>query len=171
MIKIFIETNLKGPAKREGRFVYVLQYCSESGKTAEFNSGGLLNNVGENELFLAAVVDALSHITKSSSVIFYVENKYFINTYLNGWLKDWKQLGWCKADGTAPANAMLWQAVDKYLQCHSVSFNESRENEFGNWLKSELLLNSTVFVSKYFRTSIRQRLKGVEDLINKEGRN
>lgn len=166
-INIFIQTNLKGPAKREGRFIFVLQLVCNNGKTAELTCGGMLSNVGENELFLVALIEALSHIRKSSDITFYVENKYFINTYLNGWLNDWKKLGWRKENGAALANVMLWQRVDELLLGHVVSFDQTGENEFCRWLKSELLVPSSVFVQKYYGESVRSRLKSVEDLINK----
>lgn len=169
IIKVFIQSNLKGPAKREGRFVFVLQFVSSNGMTAELNGGGMLFNVGENELFLGALIEALSHIQKSSNIIFYVENEYFKNTYLNGWLKEWKKLGWRRSNGAALANAMLWRRVDELLLRHVVSFDQTGENEFCRWLNSELLLASTCFVQKYFGDTVRQRLKSVEDLIKKEG--
>lgn len=67
LIHLYVDTD-KGPRKRDGKYLYVLQFISSSGLKAEKIYGDILPDHNENMLVLEAIISALECINKESDI-------------------------------------------------------------------------------------------------------
>lgn len=75
-----------------------------------------------NRMELIAVIEALSYLTSPCNITLTSDSKYVIDAIEKGWLANWKNNGWQKADKTPVANVELWKQLLLLLDKHNVSF-------------------------------------------------
>ena len=90
------------------------------GKEVELSGGepGTTNNKME----LSAVIAALSYFREPTDITLTSDSKYVVDAIQKGWLTNWKQYGWRKADKSPVANADLWEKLSVLLEKHHVDF-------------------------------------------------
>lgn len=91
----------------------------------------------ENRLALAICTDALHLLKKPCSVTFHIDNGYVRHTAANGWVWNWKENGWRKPDGKAPANAGEWQQLLSMCRGHSITW-KPYDGKYDNELDKKL---------------------------------
>lgn len=143
LVTIYIETTIRGPARRNGAGAWLVEYIKQNGEAEtrpwELTDSILyLENTTENTLELTLLIDAFSILTKSCSVRVNTRCEHVLNVIENGWLEQWEQNDWKKANGKLVANAQLWQQVYEYMQIHEVMF-EDGDNSYRNVMQLELL--------------------------------
>lgn len=84
-------------------------------------SGGELQTTN-NRMEMYAIIAALKELKKPCSVKLYSDSAYVVNAFNNGWIENWKKLGWRKADGKAVLNVDLWQELLGLTEQHEVKF-------------------------------------------------
>lgn len=138
LVTIYTETNLRGPAKRSGAGMWLVEYIRKDG-TPETRQGMLYAEEStENAMTLELLIEAFSILTKSCSVRVNTRCEHVLNTTQNCWMEQWEKNGWRKANGKPVANAELWQQVYEYMQIHEVLFEEA-ENSYRNVMQLEIM--------------------------------
>jgi ribonuclease HI len=114
-----------------GGWAFILRHPS-SGR--EIEQSGAEPDTTNNRMELLAVINGLSALKRPSRVDLYSDSQYVLNG-LREWLPQWKARNWRTADRKPVKNRELWEALDRLLTRHEVSFhwvrghNEHPENE------------------------------------------
>lgn len=144
LVTIYTETNLRGPAKRSGAGMWLVEYIRKDGtpETRPVNPADAvtwLPDTTQAALELNMLIDALSILTKPCSVRINTECEHILNTFENGWLEKWKESDWKTAKGKPVANAELWQQLSEYIDVHEDVLVEKGENSYRNIMQMEIL--------------------------------
>lgn len=75
-----------------------------------------------NRMELSAVIEALHSLKEPCEVTLYTDSQYIARAINEGWLENWQQKGWKKADKAPVKNEDLWKDLASLLKKHSVSF-------------------------------------------------
>lgn len=100
--------------------------------------GGELNTTN-NRMELTAVVEGLSALKRTSSVVICTDSQYVKNG-MEKWIHNWKKNGWKTANKEAVKNKDLWQKLDQLAQQHTIQWEWVRghtghpENEQADYL-------------------------------------
>ncbi len=96
---------------------------------------GAEQSTTNNRMEVFAVISGLSCLKEPCEVTVYSDSAYTVNAFNNGWLTEWENNGWKKADNKPVLNADLWQQLLSLTKIHSVSFVKVKghaDNEFNN---------------------------------------
>jgi ribonuclease HI len=94
---------------------------------------GSEQNTTNNRMELTAALRGLEALKRPSQVDLYTDSEY-LRRGITEWLPGWRRRGWRRKGGELK-NVDLWQALDKALQAHQVSWHwvrghaGHRENE------------------------------------------
>lgn len=145
LVTIYIETSLRGPARRNGAGMWLVEYIKPNGepetrpREGDYGSGIVyLENATENTMTLELLIEAFSILRKTCSVLVNTRCEHVLNTTQNCWLEQWAKNDWIKSNGKPVANAELWQQVYEYMQIHEVLFEEA-ENSYRNVMQLEIM--------------------------------
>lgn len=100
-----------------GGFGTVLVY---NGIEKEISEG--FKETTNNRMELLAAIRGLECLKEPCEVTIISDSKYLCDAINKGWLENWKQKGWKKADKKPVLNVELWQQLDNLLTIHTVSF-------------------------------------------------
>ena len=107
----------------------VLQYKD----TVREMSGGE-EQTTNNRMELLGAISALSSLKGPCEVSLFTDSQYLAKAINEGWLKGWKAKNWKRKDGELK-NIDLWQAIDKLLSVHTVTFHWVKghaDNKYNN---------------------------------------
>lgn len=119
---IFVETTYKGPAKKDGAGMWIVEYKKKNGEPVTREGKVYLENGTENQTTLKAIAAALGILTKSCSVRVSTRCEHVLNAMRNGWPQRWEEAGWMNAKGRPVGNAQEWQQVMAALKRHTYTF-------------------------------------------------
>ncbi|MBO4452337.1 MAG: ribonuclease HI [Clostridia bacterium] len=91
-------------------------------KTIEKELSGGEKETTNNRMELTAAIMGLRALTERCEVTLYSDSQYLVNAINEGWLGNWRERGWKKADKTPVLNTDLWQELLNLLEKHEVSF-------------------------------------------------
>mgnify|MGYP001824350817 CR=1 FL=1 len=74
-----------------------------------------------NRMELTAALRALEKLKRASHVDFYTDSEYLCRG-ITEWMPRWKERNW-RRKGGALANVDLWQALDKAIQQHTITWH------------------------------------------------
>lgn len=96
---------------------------------------GFAEKTTNNQMELTAPIEALKLLKRPCKVKLYSDSAYLINTFVKGWLKNWKKNGWKTADHKDVKNKELWVQIDQFNQRHNIEWIKVKghaDNEFNN---------------------------------------
>lgn len=141
-VTIYIETTIRGPAKRNGTGMWLVEYIRKdetpvTRPTEEHQQDSILylEHTTESALTLELLLEAFSILTKPCSVRVNTRCEHVLNTTQNYWLEQWVKNDFYKANGAPVRNAELWEQVYEYMQIHEVMF-EDGESEYRKCMQS-----------------------------------
>lgn len=135
-VNIFIETTYKGPARRTGAAMWLVEY--KRGDVPITRQGILkLEDGTENQAALMATIAALSILTKSCSCRVFTQCEHILNSARNCWHIQWQKNDWHNAKGKLVKNSELWQQVIEISQKHAITYHSGR-HEYQNVMQIEL---------------------------------
>ena len=76
-----------------------------------------------NRMELTAVIKGLAALKEPCAVKLTSDSKYVLDALIKGWVYNWKQNGWKKADKKPALNVDLWERLLALLEIHTVEFN------------------------------------------------
>ena len=72
-VTIYIETSIHGPAKKDGKYIYLLE-CMREGVPVTREGRGSAEEATENQLVLLALRDALKRLNCRCAVVIYTNS-------------------------------------------------------------------------------------------------
>lgn len=92
-----------------------------------------------NRMELTAAIEALNALNESCSVILHTDSTY-VKDGITKWIENWKKNGWRTAAKKPVKNADLWQALDKAVGRHTISWQwvKGHNGDEGNERADEL---------------------------------
>lgn len=97
-------------------------------------SGGVYNTTN-NQMELLACIKALEVLKQPCDVDLYSDSAYVVNSFLQGWIVNWKLAGWKTADKKPVKNLELWQKLDSLCSVHNVTWHKVKghaDNKYNN---------------------------------------
>lgn len=91
-----------------------------NGVEKEFSGGEA--NTTNNRMELLGAITALAALKEPCEVELCSDSKYLVDAVTKGWVRNWQQKGWKKADGKPTLNPDLWQRLLELLDVHRVTF-------------------------------------------------
>ncbi len=88
-----------------------------------------------NRMELSAVIFALRALKEPCAVGLFTDSKYVFDAVDKGWLYNWRDSGWRKADRKPALNVDLWEQLLPLLETHAVTWHWVKghaENEKNN---------------------------------------
>lgn len=125
-VNIYVETTYKGPAKRDGTAMWIVEYEKKSGELVTREGKIHLENGTENQITLKAIAQAAGILVKPCSVRVFTRCEHVLNAIKNGWPKRWEKDGWINAKGKPVGNAQEWKRAVDALGKHSYLFQTGR---------------------------------------------
>lgn len=136
-VNLYIESTFKGPARRDGRVMYILE-CRKSNGTPYIVKEIITCEAStENQANLTAIITALKRFNKPCLIRVFTRCEHILNTIQNGWHLVWQKNDWCNSKGRPVKNAGLWEEMLKQLGRHAYSFSGSSHKYTGS-MKREL---------------------------------
>ena len=140
-VNIYIETSNKGPVRRDGEYIYVLE-CLRDGEPVTRDGRGQLKNTTENQLTLQALLEALSRLRCPCELRIYTQCEYVANAIKNGWARQWQKNGWQTAKGKPVKDLKLWEKVMDQLDRHLYRLFGGC-TEYSIWMADEMRRDKT----------------------------
>ncbi len=85
---------------------------------------GVVAETTNNRMELTAIIEGLKCLNQPCEVDVYSDSAYTVNAFNLGWVYNWEQSGWTKADKKAVINVDLWQELLRLTRMHRVTFNK-----------------------------------------------
>lgn len=135
-VNIYVETTWKGPARRSGVAMWIVEY--KRGEESITRDGVIhLEDGTENKANLMAISEAAGILTKPCSVRVFTQCEHILNTTQNYWHIQWQKNEWRNGKGKPVKNAELWEKLMDTLQKHSCTYH-SGHHEFQSVMQAEL---------------------------------
>lgn len=99
----------------------------------EYSGGEALTT--NNRMEMRAVIEGLLLLKYPCAVEVYSDSAYTVNAFVNGWLNQWQNNGWKKADNKPVQNVDLWRELLRLTALHNVTFHKVKghaDNPFNN---------------------------------------
>lgn len=91
----------------------ILRYGSR-----ELEISGGEKSTTNNRMELTAVIEALKRLKERCDVTIYTDSKYVADAFSRGWLRNWTENGWKRADKKPVLNPDLWKELLGELNKH-----------------------------------------------------
>ena len=134
-VNVYIEVSIRGPAIREGAYLYVLEYMLH-GKPVT-RCGYCRHEASENQLTLEALMRASERVRKPAEIRVFTRCGYVFNALRNGWPQQWKEVGWKNARGKPVKNVALWDRLLYGDPPHTFKATEE-DHSYREWMLCEL---------------------------------
>lgn len=136
-VKIYIQTNIRGPRKQDGKGIYVLETMTSKGaatltKTVEYQAET------ENGAEIKTILASLKRLNQSCDVTVHTDTRYTASSYAQGWLARWLTNGWKNAKGEEIAHREEWQQMYEMFRFHRVTFSILQDHEYKNWMLAQM---------------------------------
>jgi ribonuclease HI len=111
-----------------GGWAFILRHPASGKEIERFGAEAETTN---NRMELTAAIEGLAALKKPSSVEL-VSDSVYVGKGLSEWMPKWKANGWKRREGKTlkpVANEDLWQALDKLVNTHDVTFQHVRGHQ------------------------------------------
>ena len=136
-VNLYIATDLKGPRRRDGKYIYLLE-CLTSKGTQTRDARGTIDQATENQLTVTALDEGLKRLLRPVRLTIWLDCEYVAGALRNGWPQKWEKDGWVNSKGNTVADAEKWQSVLGKISIHETSVRSGEPHEYLNWMKREL---------------------------------
>lgn len=93
-------------------------------KGVEKQISGAEASTTNNRMEMTAVIEGLKCLKEPCAVTVYSDSAYTVNAFVQGWVKNWQQNGFIKADNKPVQNADLWTELLSLTKTHKVTFKK-----------------------------------------------
>lgn len=158
-VNIYIDTDIKGPQKKDGAYIYILSALTAKG-TADAGNMKVMENATENSLTLAALGTALKRVNGSCSLVLWLECPYVAAALENRWFENWEKNGWMTSRKEPVKDAEKWQNILKLLDGHDFEVRLKEPHTYREWMRRTLREPET------FRTWLQDNRKNAGEGTN-----
>ena len=135
-VRIFIETSIRGPARRDGIAMWLIE-CMKGDEPITRQGFVHVRKGTENELTLKALINSFFILRKSCSVRVFTQCDGILSTFQNHWYEQWSKNGWINSKGKEVKNKDLWEMLMKYTENHTYTV-ESGHHEYQMIMQAEI---------------------------------
>ncbi len=135
-VNIYTYTTIKGPGKKSGAFIYILETETAKGP-ATLTKAELIADVTENQAELRALIKALKRLNKLCNLNIYTDSAYLAAAFNQGWLENWIKNDWRNSRGEPVANMSEWQEMLNLLGRNTFEFHVKKEHSYYKWMRAE----------------------------------
>lgn len=134
---IYIATTTRGPAKRDGMALYVIDTGEwQKKRKAEIHK---VNEQGAEAILLYAALKKLFQaFPKGIEAIDIYASSPSTSNALNGWLEKWEASDWKNSKGTPVANADEWKNIHELTKDIEITVHINEEHSYSLWINMEL---------------------------------
>jgi len=136
-VDIYIDTDIKGPRRRDGAYLYIIAVHTDKG-TADAGNRIRAEDTTENQLTLMAIKTALKRINKPSHIVFHLECAYVANALKNRWYEEWRRHNWQTAKNDTVKDAEIWRDIEYLLNAHDFEVRLKEPHTYRNWMQRTL---------------------------------
>lgn len=123
VVNLYIETSWKGPAKRDGVGMWLLEFIT--GDVPVTRQGFIHITAGtEIQGTLQAMINGIFKLKKACSIVIYADCPNVFNAISNGWPIIWAKNGWAKNNGQEVKNKDLWEFYLNKAEPHVISIRK-----------------------------------------------
>lgn len=137
VVNIYTYTNIKGPRRRDGFYLYLLEMETAKGP-ATLSKAEELKDATENQAELKALIEALKRLRKPCALSIYADSTYLAAGFDKGWVDAWQENGWKTQRGEPVANMDEWQELANLLNEHDFQFLIGQHHSYSTWMQGEL---------------------------------
>lgn len=138
-INIYITTSIRGPARKNGGYGYVIEFINKDGSPITRSGVGYEIKATENKLVLMALKAALKRLTKRCSALVFTKCEYVLSSYKNEWISEWKKNDWTNARGVKLSNWEFWRDISELSTMHELSFESvDVKNPYEMWITDNI---------------------------------
>ena len=134
-VKIYIETSIRGPRVKDGKYAAVLVTTGTDG-IHELIVTGEEEETTFNRCTLLAATRALQRMNQKCHVIIYTDNLYVTNMVEQGNPEKWRRAEWKKAAGSEVQNKELWKLFLEYAEKQDLEMKYCRCSEYTGKLQA-----------------------------------
>lgn len=134
-----METNIKAPAKREAKAMWLVEFVSDKDPEKTVTRQGFVEfgQITEDAITLTAMIEALSILRKPCKVHIYTKARGIYGTLEQSRNIAWRSQKWHKATGDLVKNAELWEILTRILETHEWELADSGHS-FEKYMESEI---------------------------------
>jgi ribonuclease HI len=96
---------------------------------------GFKENTTNNQMELAAAIEALKCLKEDCEVEIYSDSAYLVNSFDKGWIYSWSKNGWKTASKDDVKNVDLWKMLYQLNSRHKIKWIKVKghsDNQFNN---------------------------------------
>jgi ribonuclease HI len=120
---------------------------------------GFVNNTTNNRMEIFAIIKAFSALKQHCKIDVYSDSAYVINSFNQGWIRNWEANSWKKSNKSPVENQDLWRQLLLYVRKHEVKWHKVKghsNNKFNNRC-DELATNHI----KLYKKGLKERAQGI----------
>ena len=136
-VNLYIVTSMRGPSKRPGACLYILETQTTKGPATITNTIGM-ENANENGAALEALTAALKRLKQPCSLNIYLDAQYIAAALENRWYQKWKFEGWKNAKGKPVCDVAKWQEIEYLLSLHDFRVRLKTGHPYRDWMEREV---------------------------------
>lgn len=139
-VEIYIGTDLRGPARGEGKVIYIMRTSLKNGQNHESRPAVRAEDPAtESRLVLLALRDALMRIVYACEVVVYTECTYVAAAVNNMWPAVWQKSNWINARGQQVKDWCLWECILQELdETGHILRAVPGKHEFSAWMRCNM---------------------------------
>ena len=135
-VRIFIESSWRGPAKRDGVAMWLVEYMKDG--EPHTRQGFIHMKAGtEAQGNLRAMINAFFILKKPCQALVFTRCEHILNTIQNHWHIQWKKNEWRNAKGKPVKNVELWEMLMDKADPHIYSVHGGH-HEYTNVMVLEI---------------------------------
>lgn len=136
-VNIYIDTSIKGPRRRAGAYMYILQVQTAAG-SADAGDAEMLEDTTEAQATLTALEKALGRMRQQSNLVIWMDCNYVAAALKNRWYLGWSQKDWKTAKNEPVKDHEKWRRIQYLLNAHDFDVRLKEAHEYRAWMASEL---------------------------------
>lgn len=85
---------------------------------------GAKENTTNNVMEITAVLEAIKLLKEKCDVEVYSDSAYVVNSFNQGWIKNWQKNNWITSSKEPVKNRELWEELYSLTKKHKISFHK-----------------------------------------------
>ena len=134
-VKIYIETTMKGPGVRDGKYAAALIFERDEGDFTRTLTGEEKETTFNRSTLIAAI-ESLKRLNQKCHVIIYTDNAYVKNMVEQENPEKWRRAEWKKAVGKDVRNKELWKQFLEEKDKHEIEGRFSKYSIYQETLQA-----------------------------------